>query len=66
MKLQNIINKQTELIYDNKEFWEKLMISDSNFDEIKKENEVLKSKVSHLRKKPCWLFQRITKILMRM
>lgn len=50
MKLQNIINKQTELIYDNKEFWEKLMISDSNFDEIKKENDVLKSKVSYFRK----------------
>ena len=38
MKMQNIINKQTELIYDNKEFWEKLMITDSNFDESKKEN----------------------------
>lgn len=50
MKLQNIINKQTELIYDNKEFWKKLMISDSNFDDIKKEHEVLKSKVSYFRK----------------
>ena len=26
------------------------MISDSNFDEIKKENDVLKSKVSYFRK----------------
>ena len=47
MKLQNnMINKQTELINDNKEFREKLRIIDSKFDELKKENEVLKSKVS--------------------
>ena len=47
MKLQNnMINKQTELINDNKEFREKLSIIDSKFDELKKENEVLKSKVS--------------------
>ena len=46
MKLQaNIINKQTELINDNKEFREKLSIIDSKFDELKKENEVMKSKV---------------------
>ena len=46
MKLQaNMINKQTELINDNKEFREKLSIIDSKFDELKKENEVLKSKV---------------------
>ena len=39
MKLQtNMINKQTKLINDNKEFRE--------FDELKKENKVLKSKVS--------------------
>ena len=47
MKLQNnMINKQTELINDNKEFRGKLSIIDSKFDELKKENEVLKSKVS--------------------
>ena len=46
MKLQaNMMNKQTELINDNKEFREKLSIIDSKFDELKKENEVLKSKV---------------------
>ena len=43
MKLQNnMINKQTELINDNKEFREKLSIK----KELKKEKEVLKSKVS--------------------
>ena len=37
MKLQiNIINKQTELINDNIEFSEKLSITDSKFDELKK------------------------------
>ena len=41
-----MITKQTELINDNKEFREKLSIIDSKFDELKKENEVLKSKVS--------------------
>ena len=47
MKLQNnMINKQTELINDNKEFREKVSITDSKFDELKKENEVLRSKVS--------------------
>ena len=47
MKLQNnMINKQTELINDNKEFREKLSITDSIFDELEKENEVLRSKVS--------------------
>ena len=47
MKLQNnMINKQTELINDNTEFREKLSIIDSKFDEFKKENEVLKNKVS--------------------
>ena len=39
MKLKNnMINKQTELINDNKEFREKLSIIDSKFDERKKEN----------------------------
>ena len=43
MKLQNnMINKQTEPINDNKEFREKLSIK----KELKKENEVLKCKVS--------------------
>ena len=47
MKLQNnMINKQTDLINDNKESREKLSIIDSKFDELKNENEVLKSKVS--------------------
>ena len=47
MRLQNnMINKQTELINYNKEFREKLSIIGSKFDELKKENEVLKSKVS--------------------
>ena len=42
MKLQiNMINEQTELIKR-----EKLSIIDSKFDELKKENEVLKSNVS--------------------
>ena len=47
MKLQNnMINKETNLINDNKEFREKLSIIDSKFDELKNENEVLTSKVS--------------------
>ena len=47
MKLQNnMINKQTDFINDNKEFREKLSIIDSKFDELKNENEVLTSKVS--------------------
>ena len=42
MKLQiNMINEQTELIKR-----EKLSIIDSKFDELKKENKVLKSNVS--------------------
>ena len=48
-----MINKQTELINDDKGFREKLSIIDSKFDELKKENEVLKSKVS-VEEKP-WL-----------
>ena len=51
MKLQNnMINKQRELTNDNKEFGEKLSIIDSKFDELKKENGVLKSKVSSAEK----------------
>ena len=47
IKLQtNMINKQTELINDNKEFREELSVIDSKFDEYKKENEVLMSKAS--------------------
>ena len=47
MKPQNnMITKQTELINDNKKFREKLSIIDSKFDELKKENEVLKSNVT--------------------
>ena len=46
MKLQdNLISKQTELINDNKEFREKLNVIESKFDDIKKENETLQSKV---------------------
>ena len=46
LKLQNnMINKQTELINDNREFREKQRIIDSKFDELKKENEVLKIQV---------------------
>ena len=65
MKPQNnMITKQTELINDNKKFREKLSIFDSKFNELKKENEVLKSKVS-VAKEPHWPFWLITKILMR-
>ena len=46
LKLQNnMINKQTELINNNREFREKQIIIDSKFDELKKENEVLKIQV---------------------
>ena len=65
MKLQNnMINKQTDLINDNKEFRKKLSIIDSKFDELKNENEVLKSKVS-VAEKTSLSSQWITKILMR-
>ena len=51
MKLQNnMITKQAELINDKKEFREKLTIIESKFDELKKENEILKSKVSVVEK----------------
>ena len=47
MKPQNnMITKQTELINDNKKFREKLSVIGSKFDELKKENEVLKSNVT--------------------
>ena len=69
MKLQtNMINKQTELINDNKEFREKLSIIDSKFDELKKENEVLKSKLSIAEKTSLTLssnFQNISEELIR-
>ena len=46
MKLQDIlISKQTELINDNKEFQEKLNLIEAKFDDQKKENETLQSKV---------------------
>ena len=46
MKLQdNLISKQTELINDNKEFQEKLDLIEAKFDDLKKENETLQSKV---------------------
>ena len=41
-----MIIKQTELINGNKEFREKLHITDSKFYKLKKQNEILKSKVS--------------------
>ena len=47
MKPQNnMITKQTELINGNKKFREKISIIGSKFDELKKENEVLKSNVT--------------------
>ena len=49
IKLQNnMINKQAEpeAVNDKKEFREKLSIIHSKFDKLKKENKVLKSKVS--------------------
>ena len=46
MKLQdNLISKQAELINDNKEFWEKLNLIEAKFNDLKKENETLQSKV---------------------
>lgn len=41
-----MIIKQTELINGNKELREKLHITDSKFYKLKKQNEILKSKVS--------------------
>ena len=46
MKLQdNLISKQTELINGNKEFRGKLNVTEVKFDDRKKENETLQSKV---------------------
>ena len=46
MKLQdNLITKQTELINNNREFREKLNVLKAKFDNLKKENEILQSKV---------------------
>ena len=46
MKLQdNLISKQAELINDNKEFREELNLIKAKFDDLKKENETLESKV---------------------
>ena len=46
MKLQgNLISKQTKLTNDNKEFWEKVNLIEAKFDDLKKENETLQSKV---------------------
>ena len=41
----NLISKQTELINDDKEFWEKLNVVKAKFDYRKKENETVESKV---------------------
>ena len=46
MKLQdNLITKQTELINNNRKFREKLNVLKAKFDNVKKENEILQSKV---------------------
>ena len=46
MKLQdNLITKQTELINNNRKFREKLNVLKDKFDNVKKENEILQSKV---------------------
>ena len=46
MKLQdNLISKQAELINDNKEFREELNFIKAKFDDLKKENETLQSKI---------------------
>ena len=46
MKMQdNLISKQAELINDNKEFREELNLIKAKFDDLKKENETLQSKV---------------------
>ena len=46
MKLQdNLITKQTELINNNRNFREKLNVLKAKFDNVKKENEILQSKV---------------------
>ena len=46
MKLQDkLISKQTELINDNRKFQEKRTLIEAKFDDLKKENETLLSKV---------------------
>ena len=46
MKLQdNLITKQSQLINNNKEFRGKLNVINAKFDNLKKENEILQSKV---------------------
>ena len=46
MKLQEkLISKQTELINDSRKFREKLNLIEAKFDDLKKENETLLSKV---------------------
>ena len=46
MKLQDkLISKQTELINDNRKFREKRTLIEAKFDDLKKENETLLSKV---------------------
>ena len=41
----NLISNQTELINDNKEFRGKLDLIEAKFDDLKKENETIQSKV---------------------
>ena len=46
MKLQDkLISKQTELINGNRKFREKRSLIEAKFDDLKKENETLLSKV---------------------
>ena len=57
MKLQdNLTSKQTELINNNKEFPEKLNVIEAKFDDLKKENETLQSKVMIAEKTSMTLF----------
>ena len=42
---ENLISKQTELINDDKEFCQKLKVVKTKFDDRKKENETVESKV---------------------
>ena len=57
MKLQdNLISKQTELINDNKEFQEKRNVIKAKFDDLKKENETIQSKVMITEKTSTTLF----------
>ena len=57
MKLQdNLISKQTELITCSKEFREKLNVIETKFDDLKKENDTLQSKVMIAKKTSTTLF----------